>query len=134
MKKTTLKSLVEFIVRRTFAEMDAPTKAEVEVEGENYVLVTNAETDDGRLVSGRFRIKGSVEKSGIGSYEFWGHRGYDRGTNQWVLQDYTLIQAWDENNNQINLKDPANKPVIDALTSELESHQDYIEQSINDNL
>ncbi len=112
--------------------MAKSTEPSVDVQDESTVVIRDVETDDGRIVTGKFRMKGSIQRDGIGSYEFWGQRCYDRGTPTWYLDDYRLIAAWDENNNQINLKDPVNKPVVDALDSEMESQRDYIEEVVND--
>lgn len=131
MKRTSLKNLVEFIVRRTFAEMGKPVDSEVEVESESDLVIHNLQLDDGRTISARVQMSGERENSGIGSYEFWGQKGYDRGSDYWVLSDWSVTGAWDENDAPIDLQNPASKPIIDAINSEVESHREQIESQVN---
>jgi len=127
MKKSQFQSIVKEIVRRTINEIKTSSGVEIEVENENSLVIFNLQLEDGRTVSARVAMEGSIENSGIGAYEFWGQKGHDRGTNQWTLVDWTPQAAWDENNTPIDLRNPANKSVIDAINSVVESHREEIE-------
>ena len=135
MKQNQLRQLVKEIVSQTMQEIQKP-RADWSVNG-NVATVENVELEDGRIVGGDFELQLSRGNSGIGSYEFWGQKGYDRGTDYVGLEGWNLVRAWIENasgqDQPFNIKDPNNKPLIDALEIAMETNQQNIEQYIGNN-
>lgn len=47
-------------------------------------------------------VDGRTYSDGIGSYEFWGHKSYDKGNQCVEIDDIRLVEAyWTDNGNEI---------------------------------
>jgi len=135
MKTSQLQSLVREIVKQ-FTEMKS-SSSEWSV---NHDVATfeNLELEDGRLVGGQFTLQIDRQDDGIGSYEFWGHKGYDKGKSVHTLEGWELTNAWESDESgkpirDLDIKDPVNRSVIDALEAEMESKQSEVEDYVSQN-
>ena len=86
------------------------------------------ETDCGRFFSATVECELSIDNDGIGSYEFWGSRGYDHGNDFAVVDDYTVerILEYDEDGELIRgWCDLGSAPelVKDLIQKTIEEHE-----------
>ncbi len=54
---------------------------------------------------------------GIGHYEFWGSKGYDRGTPVWEVEDVTILRVEDEDGKDLNIT-TLSPDLIEAMKSD----------------
>jgi hypothetical protein len=72
-----------------------------------------------------------VENDGIGAYEFWGFRGYDKGTDYLVIEDYDKVQI------EVTLEDdtftPGNiKFVLEEILDQIDNTKRTLNKGAND--
>lgn len=51
------------------------------------------ETFNGRDVCVVLDVAGSVDNDGIGSYEYWGAKGFDAGSDYASVEDWEIVEA-----------------------------------------
>ena len=56
-----------------------------------------------------WRITAEVEfeitgKSGIGSYEFWGSKGFDEGQDEWEVSSLEITEILDQNGDEVQIE------------------------------
>jgi len=69
-------------------------------------------------------VEGHWENDGIGAYEYWGHKGYDKGTN------YVVIDSTDYDKTGFTPEDI--KEIESAIENELDNWSDKMEENSAD--
>lgn len=99
----------------------------------------NAEFDgievDGRYFAAEVDFDVEWDNDGIGAYEYWGAKCYDKGTDYAVLGDFvaTIVEHLaDGTEQEISESDPIYKSVLSAVESRLESHIQNLELDKDD--
>ena len=132
-KKSRLKELVKKVIEVVKIRPDWS------LEG-NALSIENFQLDDGRVISAEVKLTGEWENSGIGNYEFWGQRGFDKGTNSFTITDYWVERITDDETDKIiwNRKNQEDYGQIDkeanaAILDFVDTNQDAIADSYMDN-
>ena len=99
----------------------------------------NAEFDnievEGRYFSADVDFDVEWDNDGIGSYEYWGAKGFDKGHDYAVLGDYAATiteHLADGTEVEISESDPIYKSVLSALESKLDKHIENLELDKDD--
>lgn len=97
--------------------------------------------EDGTQIKAFVDIEYEVESSGAGAHEYWGAKGYDRGTTYGVPSSYNIqnVQVWQLSTStalgqyvDVELTDMLRRQIMLALDSPDE--QDRIAQAIDKDL
>ena len=99
----------------------------------------NAEFDsieaEGRYFSADVDFDVEWENDGIGSYEYWGAKGFDKGHDYATLSDFgaTITEHLaDGTEVEISESNPIYKSVLSAVASKLEKHIENLELDKDD--
>ena len=81
---------------------------------------------DGRFFGIDVTYEFDIENDGIGGYEFWGMRGYDKGTDYAVITDLTLDYVKEEldDGTLVAVDDETRKGLEEALMKVLQDDLD----------
>lgn len=86
---------------------------------------------NGRIFSGSVSYEVEWENDGIGAYEYWGAKGFDKGNDYAVVDDYSLdcLYETDENGNtnEIDGSDPIFAEVEKAISGLVDSASEKLE-------
>jgi hypothetical protein len=95
-----------------------PTSAPIRLANQKDLIIDN----DVPVVSVDVIFEISLECSGIGSYEFWGMKGYDKGETYFEINSWTFAK-----------KDWMTKNFVDFVSDFIGGYIDYFEDFINRN-
>ena len=135
--KSQLKTLIKEVIA-VVNEVDDPV--DWSVEGDHLLSIEGLPLEDGRVISADVALNGEWESSGIGGYEFWGQKGFDKGTNQFSLNNYRVVNVVDDATEQpiwqaINKSklEQTDKKLNDEIIGWVEENASAIENYINQN-
>lgn len=91
---------------------------------------------NGRIFSGSASYEVEWENDGIGSYEYWGAKGFDKGNDYAVVEDYSLEALFEMNENGENIEifssDPIFAEVQKAISVVVDSAAERLEPDPDD--
>ena len=98
------------------------------IDDYNKLVISQLETINNELY--HTEIYTIIENDGIGSYEYWGSKGYDKGNDSLIINDYEIFKII------VKLKNDtftcANIETIMNLLKDLDNSSRTIKQGVNE--